>query len=112
MRRRQFASGSPSRGRAPSKSLTYCGRGILPTTVVGNGGKGDNMVTISWKDPLLYKINPALFVAIHAATKPQKELGHAQPTQSRSSQRQPYVEETRGDSEVAWHLSVPTGRRP
>src|SRR5262249_25453378 len=38
MRRCQAPSGLPVREPAASKSLTYCGRGMLPTTVVGKSG--------------------------------------------------------------------------
>src|SRR5437016_1724624 len=39
MRRCQAASAVPVREPAARRSLMYCGRGMLPTTVVGNNGR-------------------------------------------------------------------------
>src|SRR2546422_1480186 len=46
MRRCQSASCSPVREPTFSKSFTYCGRGMLPITVVGNNGSGWDMMSV------------------------------------------------------------------
>src|ERR1700731_1533117 len=47
MRRCQPASCRPVREPAASRSLTYCGRGMLPMTVVGNNGRGERIAGTS-----------------------------------------------------------------